>query len=368
MANRAFWRALHSLAHPVTVWAVVLLLLNDHWFRFQWPSWWTGKLGDWAWLTFAPLICAAAVAWFVPKRLVQQEKVVGLLAFVFMGLWFALAKTVPFVHLLTTTTLDALVGWHGTLRLDTSDLLTLPALLVGWHIWRSSSNQALPIPRAWVVLALGVIGTLATSCMPADSGITHLCQQESKNFAFTGYVANNVFMSMDGGVTWGTVEARLVPRDCLISNRSFGQSWLLTSGSQTYRFVLGKAIYSYQDGQAETLEMNLSALGQEIRKIYYKGRPQGWICPGPVAYLPGPLDAVVDTKTGNLVVAMGLDGVLVKPPDNRWHWATFGQYHYVNLSQEMETIHFLQPEILTAVLLLFLIGPTIALNSEALGC
>jgi hypothetical protein len=40
-ANKAFWRAVHSLAHPVTIAAVIGLLLNDHLLRHNWPSWWT---------------------------------------------------------------------------------------------------------------------------------------------------------------------------------------------------------------------------------------------------------------------------------------------------------------------------------------
>jgi len=39
--NKAFWRAVHSLSHPVTMGAVVVLLLNDHLLRHTWPSWWT---------------------------------------------------------------------------------------------------------------------------------------------------------------------------------------------------------------------------------------------------------------------------------------------------------------------------------------
>ena len=60
-SNPAFWRALHSLAHPVSLAAVALLLFNDHWLRWHYPSWLTGKLGDFTWLVFAPFI--AALLW-----------------------------------------------------------------------------------------------------------------------------------------------------------------------------------------------------------------------------------------------------------------------------------------------------------------
>ena len=35
--NRAFWRAFHSLTHPLSLLAIGVLLFNDHWLRHQ-PS------------------------------------------------------------------------------------------------------------------------------------------------------------------------------------------------------------------------------------------------------------------------------------------------------------------------------------------
>lgn len=60
--NRAFWRAARCLTHPLTMAAVILLLVNDHWLRWHYPSWLTGKLGDFTWLMFAPFIAAAVLA------------------------------------------------------------------------------------------------------------------------------------------------------------------------------------------------------------------------------------------------------------------------------------------------------------------
>jgi hypothetical protein len=37
---------------------MAVLLLNDHLFRIHWPGWWTGKLGDFAWLFFFPFALA----------------------------------------------------------------------------------------------------------------------------------------------------------------------------------------------------------------------------------------------------------------------------------------------------------------------
>lgn len=147
----AFWRALHSLAHCVSLAALILLLVNDHYLRLVHPSWLTGKLGDFAWLVFAPFIAALFFAWVVPfhtghvvtcpyliralvwthhryvhlKMILNHETLVGILSFTTIGLWFTLAKTVPAIHALTTTAWESIIGWQGTLRLDPTDLLTL---------------------------------------------------------------------------------------------------------------------------------------------------------------------------------------------------------------------------------------------------
>jgi hypothetical protein len=65
--NKAFWKAIHSLAHPVTLLAVFLLIFNDHYLRHAYPSWLTGKLGDFTWLIFSPFIVAILLAWIIPR-------------------------------------------------------------------------------------------------------------------------------------------------------------------------------------------------------------------------------------------------------------------------------------------------------------
>src|SRR5690348_877048 len=95
MNKKAFFCAFNSLLHPVSVGAIFLLLVNDHFLRYAFPSWWTGKIGDAAWLIFAPFICAMVFALLIPSRLTRQTRLVGGVSFLLVGGWFALAKTVP---------------------------------------------------------------------------------------------------------------------------------------------------------------------------------------------------------------------------------------------------------------------------------
>ncbi len=60
-------RSPRRLAHPATAAALGLLLVNDHLLRRLWPSWFTGKLGDVAWLYCA--VALAGVASVVADRL-----------------------------------------------------------------------------------------------------------------------------------------------------------------------------------------------------------------------------------------------------------------------------------------------------------
>jgi len=68
MNNASFRHALIALSHPVSIVALLVLLLNDYWWRQVAPSWFTGKIGDVAWLIFAPFLLAAILACFIPKH------------------------------------------------------------------------------------------------------------------------------------------------------------------------------------------------------------------------------------------------------------------------------------------------------------
>jgi hypothetical protein len=369
VANRAFSRALHSLTHPIIIGAVALLLVNDHVLRVESPSWLTGKLGDLAWLAFAPIICALVVGWLVPRRLPQQERIVGLISFGFIGVWFALAKTVPTVHAVTITALDAIVGWHGTLGLDPTDLLTLPALLLGWYVWTQPQVKRVRLaPFAWVVLALGVMSTVASTDMPNDIGIFGLCQEETSLYAVSFY---GTFNSQDGGLTWKDAEHSDISNECAESFRetirrglrNSRAPWLLTDDTQRFRIVQGEGIYRYDSNGREIKDFDLSQISRDVRSFYYDRRLTDRNYEYyPVQFMPGPFDTLIDEDTGNLVVAMGLDGVLVRTAEGEWAWAVIGPYYYGDLSQTIAA-NFLEPEFFAAGLLLLLLPPTVTVTS-----
>lgn len=326
MQNRAFWKTFNSLTHPITILSVILLLLNDHFLRIHFPSWWTGKLGDFAWLTFAPFICALIFAWIITRRLPNQVAWVGYVSFSFIGVWFTLAKTVPAAQDATNTALSALIGWQTSLRLDPTDLLTLPALYIGWWVWQHAPDTAPNLrPYGWLVVGVGIFATLATSPPNFEYGIDCIIYENGDLYV-------DSYFSDDGGLSWQEMGSGNQPSVRCLPENPFGDLTLgefrLEHDGQLFRFLPGQSIdVSDDDGQTWTQEIDLSSLSHDSRRIYFERGFYNQYA-DPVRYRAGPFDAVIDEQTGNIVVAMGLDGVLVRTANAQWQWVRVGDTYY----------------------------------------
>lgn len=68
MKKELFWYALNCLAHPVSILALSAVALNDLVLQIYWPSWWTGKLSDAAWMVFSPFLVAGVALWLLPMQ------------------------------------------------------------------------------------------------------------------------------------------------------------------------------------------------------------------------------------------------------------------------------------------------------------
>ncbi|MCQ3931834.1 MAG: hypothetical protein DPW16_15385 [Chloroflexi bacterium] len=213
MHNRAFYRALHSVLHPITIGAIVVLLLNDHFLKQHYPSWWTGKLSDFAGLIFSPLIFATFIAWVIPPRLKNQENWVGIIAFSVTGIIFALTKTLTQANDVTSKFWEFFAGGPVKMWLDPTDLLALPALIIGWLIWNRSSNHAMQVALpALTLIAIGSLAATATSCEgdPFEFSDGVFCiSYFHESFGdmdpeYTLAINGGRFISEDRGETWHT--------------------------------------------------------------------------------------------------------------------------------------------------------------------
>ena len=91
-------RCASALTHPVTVSAVVVLLLNDALFKSLWPdSWVTGKLSDLAWVVFASPLLAFVLSLFLGRSVFGRRAAI-ITAYVGLPALYAAFNTFEPVH------------------------------------------------------------------------------------------------------------------------------------------------------------------------------------------------------------------------------------------------------------------------------
>ncbi|MGC4174714.1 hypothetical protein [Demequina sp.] len=150
------------LAHPVSLLALVVMLVNDHVLKAQFGSWWTGKLSDAAGLVFFPALVALVVALVVPR--LAWRTVVGS-ALTVTALGFVWVKATAMGAAAASDLLSTVAGPSVVLA-DRSDLLTLPFLaLAGWV---AMQPRVAPRWRVIAVLPIAVLASAATSAIPPD--------------------------------------------------------------------------------------------------------------------------------------------------------------------------------------------------------
>ena len=320
--NPTFEKALGLLAHPFSLAGLALLLLNDHLLRHLWPSWWTGKIGDAAWLAFTPFALAALLAWWIPGPTARREKWASALAFGLTGLGFALAKSLPVFHQMAVQALHLLSGGGViTLRRDPTDLLTLPVLALGLYLWhRPAPLRPRRAAWGWVALPLAALLTIANSTQP-DPGVACLQAENGRVYA-SGPLGS--YQSSDGGLTWRVGSADTLT-NCAYFSTGSGESWQVVQSAQpgiSFRYQPGQLIEISQDGGQSWQPVDSSA-GQmsEAEQAYLRKTRSG----NPMIS-PGPLDALQDPATGNVIFAMGHEGVLVYTRAGQWIWQGLGSY------------------------------------------
>ncbi|MEW9527745.1 hypothetical protein [Microbispora sp. NPDC049125] len=197
--------ALAWIGHPLTLAAVVLLLLNDHLFKPLWPGPVTGKLSDVAGLIVAPPLL---------NLVVRRPRVSVLLT----GAAFTLVKTTTIGAALATE-VWTLVWGPSRILADPTDLIALPALCAAWWAWEHAGARAVRLARVAIVVPATVLAVAATGQSETfrpysayavdvvDSAIVVAIRGgSSMKPAPTGWA------SSDGGKSWVTWVVRVPPR------------------------------------------------------------------------------------------------------------------------------------------------------------
>lgn len=314
-----------ALAHPVALVAALALGANALWWQRAFPSWWTGKIGDVAWLAVAPLGMGLMLAvakdcvgmWGVGRgraggdRKGQDTGRIGAWAIVLTGAAFVLVKTVPAANALVVGAFAA-AGVNAKLALDPTDLLALPGLGLAWAAW-SAARSGVGVARRVLALGLAAGAVLADSAGPGprevvcvgQGGFTLYAVQEwSAGGYFNSKQNQVVFTSEDGGATWVEFQSGAVDLDESRGLRHWCDEarWPLADPQEPARqfyYVAGAGLYVSTDG-GQTLTLDRAG------------------------DLPASEWAAFDQATGNLVLAAGREGVWVRSPEGSWTTVAIG--------------------------------------------
>lgn len=146
------------------------------------------------------------------------------------------------------------------------------------------------------------------------------------------------YRSTDGGLTWEEITESASPggQHCTAPNAPW-ELWETPDGMVRYQFDPGIAVLQSTDGGASwQTALDLSEINWQ---------PQNTPEPGSeVVVQPGPLDAMLDYVSGNLLLAMGHAGILLRLPSGEWQWAEAGQYYHGDLSQIRADVDRLKAE------------------------
>jgi hypothetical protein len=326
--NLAFKKALACLSHPLAIGALLLLAVNDHLLRHFWPSWLTGKLGDFAWLFFFPFITAAVLAWLLPARFHPRSHWAGGLAFSLVGTGFFLVKTLPGFREDSLRILESVFRFPIALSGDATDLVALLSLVPAAWLWKKSRvGSPKNFHPGLVLLAAGMLLTMANMPQP-DPGIYCLGQVGEEIAACASY---GCYTSSNGGLSW-KVNEDVQLSDCpdiSISNTSAPKA--VTIPAQTgvsYSFTPGGEIRRLE-GEDTTgqVEYGMSPVTQAQKAYYFKTHT------GNPVLEDSPQDGIFDPASGNMIFTMGHEGVLVRQADGNYKIVQVGPYGKVNTTQ-----------------------------------
>lgn len=228
---------------------------------------------------------------------------------------------------------------------------------------KSFEHPHLPHPiLRWLIGLLALIVLLACDMgaddISAEFGVTDICQSNGILYAYTwgGYNVTNrsqgIYRSQDGGQTWFAAsiyhpeKTPYIPNITTDNERCTARAENLpnydvmtlnpSDQTYTYSFIGGKGIYIVEQGQTQRLEFDLSILNHDSHEIY-QSRSSSSRPFMKRFYIEGVWDSLIDENSGNLILAMGLDGILLKA-DGEWKWITVGPYHFPIQSQINELL------------------------------
>ena len=341
-------RCAAALTHPATVAALATLLLNDILFKSLWPhAWVTGKLSDLAWVVFALPLLAFLLS-LLSRGNVTASRVAFLTAYAGLPLLYAAFNTFEPVHYWILTGIGVVSGGTPTTPLDATDSLVIP---LGWvlavWVWQRPAfgTDALRLRFGLLVAGVAVLASVASSIEPMDFGIYEVGVSEDGQVYATSYMAGSnysyperilreggpiytsIYRSGDGGLNW--------------TSESSDEAEVMVQGGDstdtprgTYAVQGTDIVLTGKDGRSRRVYSTGHLL--KAGNVYAQTHATSDRYRRKLATRP--LAIVYDEHSGNLIAAMGLQGVLVGTPDGRWMPHAVGPYRPTDFSMYNKTL------------------------------
>ena len=285
-------------------------------------------------MIFAPPVLAYVLSFATLGRL-QAQRAAFIVAYAGLPLLYVAFNTFQPVH-------DVVLhvpGWVGgdgpRSPLDPADSLVIPlAMAVAIWVWRRPPLEAQSI-RTRVALLAATAAALASvaSSYPFDLGVEQVGRTASGRLGAVTFFNSDesmdgVFESMDGGLTWTNTGEKFVT----LEKRQFMElgerepAGIFSTGNVriTNHAVLssGKEVYSFGYLQSAGNRWMQALDKREIEDRVITTRP---------------LDYFYDSQSGNLILAMGLQGVIVVAPDGTTPPVAVGRYSPTDFSYWSKT-------------------------------
>ncbi|RQX00170.1 hypothetical protein, partial [Micromonospora inaquosa] len=315
------------LCHPGTVFALILLLVNDHVLKAAFPGLLTGKLSDVAGLVLAPPLVAVLLTLLVPRLPARAAAVAGLAA---VGAGFAVVKSSGYAAELASSAWTVLAG-PSLVRADWTDLLTLPALGLSWWSWTRSRRRPVRrrtarLVRMLVVLPPAVFAVAATSQTqyPYAVGTALLDGHPAVSIGLgyddrtwpDGPADGQWSVSQDGGNTW---RPAVDVEELRLSRQGDGQrqACVPTEPQRCYRAVADHLRVEQSDDAGVTWQV-----AWEVSDARREELARHFSNPGDIRRHFASRDLVVYPAAAGggheVLVANGRDGILHRRADGGW--------------------------------------------------
>ncbi len=324
-------RCASALTHPLTVSALAVLLLNDLLLKSLWPNpWTTGKLSDLAWVVFAPPLLAFLLS-FVTRSRPLGERAAFAVAYIGLPLLYAAFNTFGWLHEWILSVLLLFTGSAVGSPLDPTDSIVIPfALALALWVWRQA-DAALVRHRMRLSLFAAVLASLATVATSPNPSPTlvqwHVGIGSDGRVVMEGTEPSDYYSSKDGGLTWAAVLQR---RDADVQwggrqvetprgTYTIQESGITLLGANGELREVYSTAYHWEGVNQWAQEYATRKLRDDAISSYSYRDPRELV-------MTKPINLVYDSRTSNVVVSMGLQGVLVGDSSETWTRVGVGDF------------------------------------------